>query len=354
MAGVRIRPIREAEGRAAQPRVDGRGAVGARRSARDGALSARDWRGEGAEVTKRHTASAGKRRRWARRDAQKKGSSRDATGQTLNDAATRFDHEADRFLSRVPRPIGDDNRAIAIALARRGIFLWRAHRHSIKGPSLAASRIVLRTLAELQVTVGWLWLRPDVHLQLWRAESARHLGTIYREMPLTFAGQVIDSSAVATAILAQTDDAVNAARQLLKDLKQRGQPVEGIAGPSLIPSTEKMALQLTKAHKGSFADVYRLSVRSGGDWVHSAYTTLIRARQDADTIYDNETLSDQDMARDRLEAVGAVVALAWLVSDIADLGLATDCQRFFMEYYNVTMAHVDDFRQSMLEGFQQF
>ena len=93
-------------------------------------------------------------------------------------------------------------------------------------------------LAELPITLGWMWPRPDLHIELWRAESARNLAAIYRGMPGTVAGQHLQVPNFAARVQQVADSRMKHARELIEQAAKTGVPVKGLKPPALIPGTK--------------------------------------------------------------------------------------------------------------------
>lgn len=264
-----------------------------------------------------------------------------------------FEIVANRIVAKVPTSYErDSHTGVAIAFLHRGIALWRAHRQAVKGQSIAAPRILLRVLAELPITLGWMWLRPDIHIELWRAEYARNLATIYRGMPGTFAGQRLQATDFAAQVQEVADGRIQHARELIDQAARDGAPVKGLKPPALIPGTQEMVQQLVKAGKPAYNDTYQLAMRAGGAWVHSDWGSFLNIVEDGDGLVHNNERPPADFSGERMEAVGTLVSLIWNASAIASLGLDGDCQSFFERYAEETLRLADEFRDTTLARFE--
>lgn len=265
-----------------------------------------------------------------RRESRKPPSSRKPGSQAA--LADVLEREAESIVRLVPRPYPRGDKAIAIAFAHRGIALWRSHRLAVKGPSIAAVHVIGRTLAELPIRLSWLYLRPELHLLLWEAEYARHQVAIYKAMPNTWVGTVVGAMDMANTRRTFFDDAVSKARERLVDAVKAGEPVLGVGEKgALVPSIDDMVTQLEKAGKTGGRDIYELSIRTDGDWIHSGGGSFLRMIAAGDTV-ENDEQPAKSSAAYRLESLGNVMSLIWIADEIAQLGLHDRCKQFFERY----------------------
>jgi len=240
-------------------------------------------------------------------------------------------------------------RSVAIAFGHRGLALWRGHRHALQGPSLAAANTIMRALAELPITVGWIWLRPDVHLELWQAEYARlriaqHSG--YRNSwAATISGLQSKPDTIATY-----QQVVDDARALLKREEEAGRPVRNLGRASLLPSIESRVQQLANAGMTSYRDTYELVHRYHSEWVHAGGGSFLRVIESEDAQIFNDERPGDDLAVPRMESVGLLLALIGLVNQIADLGVHDRWQTVMGHYIDHTMAFVERFKEMMATG----
>lgn len=269
---------------------------------------------------------------------------------SLASAADALDREANGLIAAIPVSYPPGDHAIAIAFAHRGVALWRGHGHALKGPSIAAARTILRTLTELPITVAWIWLRPDLHKELWEAEHARHEVAIYRAMPDTMAGQYLKAPTIAPVFEGLFQPIVDKARKRLEEAAQAGAPVRGLRGSALLPSTDEMARQLKAAGQTGHRDIYDISVRYGGQWVHTSAGSFLRMTESPDGLIQYHERPPADTSSDRLEAVGSVASLIWLVDRIADLGLDERCRVFFERYSATAVEFAGTFLSSIVGG----
>lgn len=120
---------------------------------------------------------------------------------SLRALADTLDREASKLVQSLPRPYPRSETAIAIAFAHRGPRALARSSHALKGPSYAASRAILRAPEELPVTIAWIWVRPELHKELWEAEWARLQVSLYGVLPGTSAGDLIEAESIATPVV---------------------------------------------------------------------------------------------------------------------------------------------------------
>jgi hypothetical protein len=176
---------------------------------------------------------------------------------------------------------GDDTSIRMVReLLCRGRDLWSGFRVAAAGPSEASAQVILRALTELSVTVPWLILRPDVFIELWKADhSARTLSK--RELLEQAAiGQGIDPALLA-ALWEQHEQVLQQVQQLVEERRAAGDqlPWVRLDMRKYLPGLSARAEATRKDH---IVDLYAKAYSMYSDWTHSGFATFIETEEVTD------------------------------------------------------------------------
>ncbi len=197
------------------------------------------------------------------------------------------------------------------ALLRRATLLLESVYWLLEGPSDAAVRIIARTIADLDLTVTWLRLDPDVHVKLWVAEQSRREVELGPELETT-----LDLSADGHRVVEWKRSIVQQARAMAREHEVAG--VGRQKGP-LIPNLRDRASAIgSEAARVS----YELVFGPWSEWGHTGAGSL-------DVVSDDESVTFGDgPPREDVVFRGVLAGVyAHLLSELSTwLGLGIDAE----------------------------
>jgi len=166
-----------------------------------------------------------------------------------------------------PTPAGMPGAGMASLFGARARSLYRGFVHALAGPSQPSVAIALRPLVELAILLKWYSLDPDLHGDLWDAQSdandLRVIDEAREHLSLTNPSATPEEELAAKRRI--KEEKVEAARERLRAAGRR-------YGDRLAPGVLTMVREIAERDPGhaiAMRGAYIVAYRNLSPWVHS-------------------------------------------------------------------------------------
>jgi hypothetical protein len=166
-----------------------------------------------------------------------------------------------------PSPPGVAGAGVASLLGARARSLYRGFLHATTGPSEPSTAITLRPLVELAIFLKWYSLDPDLHGDLWDAQSDANDLRVINEVR-TYLGATNPSATPEAELEAKR--AIK--RQVVADARSRLKDAGRNYGDRVAPGVLGMVREVAErdpGHGTAMRQAYIVTYRSLSPWVHS-------------------------------------------------------------------------------------
>jgi hypothetical protein len=220
-----------------------------------------------------------------------------------------------------PTPLGAPGAAVASLMGARSRSLYRGFLHALTGPSEPSVAIELRPIVELAILLKWFSLDPDLHGDLWDAQSDANDLRVIQEtgeyLALTNPSQTPED--VLLAMRAIKEQKVGEARARLRATQRR-------YGERVAPGVLTMVKEIVEADPGhaiAMRQAYIVAYRNLSPWVHTeAASFKSTTKQTGATTA--EFVGDRvPLAKTALRQLGAAM-FAYCIEVVSEMGQTPD------------------------------